>query len=506
MKRDNNIYRLLIEGLKQEYIGRNPFVRGIDFRKGEPFIVENESLNLIEKSFSITVTELDLDDERYKQIKKYEIVSKSEQKKWSLLLVPTGVLFVKNKFSLRKKLVEKYSIRGIIILKNSFFSVYAMPVSIIILDEKSKNVWLTSAICTDDIIVILSDISQYRRKVYYTDKLNPENFMPEFYNEELKQINEKLEKYASKELQEIAEVILGRNVERSDFEKEGIPYLRVRNVQNGKICNLDNYVRFDCAEKYAKQLLQEGDILLSKNFGQHKVARVNEEDLPAIASNGFFIIRAYGVPEDYLYQYFTSKTGKAILEKQLSSIEQGTVITSISKKDLMKLKVPIFDKSTMIDIGNIEEINASELINNTPAYSRLLSKEDKIGELSGLGLEMIIYQQFMQAGWKKEEVLLDNRSYSIQIKENVRWFPDIVLMDGNTKLAIIEAKSDLSLFTSDILVKLQYAIYNDDIPFVILATAGYFEVHGQGNTVIKKSTTVPAKVELLQLLAEKEEA
>ena len=45
MKRDNNIYRLLIEGLKQEYIGRNTFVRGIDFRKGEPFIVENESLN-----------------------------------------------------------------------------------------------------------------------------------------------------------------------------------------------------------------------------------------------------------------------------------------------------------------------------------------------------------------------------------------------------------------------------------------------------------------------------
>ena len=504
MKRDNNVYRLLIEGLKQEYLGRNPFVRCIDFPEGEPLIVENDSLDLIEKAFSITVTVLD--DVQYKQIKKYEIVSKSDQKKWSLLLVPTGVLFVKNKFSLRKKLVEKYSIRGIVTLKNSFFGVYAMPVSVIILDEKARNVWLTSATCTDDILVIFSDISQYKRKVYYTDNLDPESFMPEFYNEVLNQINEKIEKYAPKELQEIAEIILGRNVERADFEKEGIPYLRVRNVQNGKICNLDSYVRSDCAVKYAKQLLQEGDLLLSKNFGQYKVARVNEEDLPAIASNGFFIIRAYGVPEDYLYQYFTSKTGKAILEKQLSSIEQGTVITSISKKDLMKLKVPIFDKATMIDIGNIEEISASELINNTPAYSILFSNEDKNGELSGLGLEMSIYQQFMQTGWKKEEVLLDNRSYSIQIKENVRWFPDIVLMDGNTKLAIVEAKSDFSLFTPVILMKLQYAIYNDDIPFVILATAGYFEVHGQGNNVIQKSTTAPAKVELLQLLAEKEEA
>ena len=86
-----------------------------------------------------------------------------------MLLVPTSVLFVNNKFSRRKKLVEKYSIRGIITLKNSFFSVYAMQVSIIILDEKARNVWLTSTTCTDDIIVILSIISQYKRKVYYTD-------------------------------------------------------------------------------------------------------------------------------------------------------------------------------------------------------------------------------------------------------------------------------------------------------------------------------------------------
>lgn len=46
MKRDNNVYRLLIEGLKQEYLGRNPFVRCIDFPEGEPLIVENDSLDL----------------------------------------------------------------------------------------------------------------------------------------------------------------------------------------------------------------------------------------------------------------------------------------------------------------------------------------------------------------------------------------------------------------------------------------------------------------------------
>lgn len=504
MKTDNDKYRLLIEGLKEEYIRRNPFAKYIDFLGEDPCVEENGFTDLIEGAFSITVTWSE--DERYKQMKKYEIVSKSDQKKWSLLLVPTGILFAKNKFSLRKEWLGKYSIRGIITLKNSFFGVYTMPVSIIILDEQDSSVWLTSATSTDDILDILSDISQYKRKVYYTEKLDPESFMPEFYNEDLKRINEKLDNYDTKELQDIAEIILGKNVERWDFEEEGIPYLRVRNVQNGKICNLDSYVRSDCAEKYAKQLLQEGDLLLSKNFGQHKVARVNEEDLPAIASNGFFIIRAYGVPEDYLYQYFISETGKTILEKQLSSIEHGTVITSISKKDLMKLRVPIFDKATMVDIGNIEEANVSELIKNTPAYSGLMAYANELGKFSGSALEMSIYQQFLQNGWEKDEVLLDNRSYSIQVKENVRWYPDIVLMDGNTKLAIVEVKSNLSLIMPDTIMKLQYAIYNSDIPFVILATTGYFEIHGHGNTLIKKSTTAPTKEKLLRLLAGKEEA
>lgn len=498
MKLDNNKYRLLIEGIKQEYIGMHPFAKCIDILGEEPCIKEDKFRNVIKKYFSITITSSM--DEQYKQIKKYEIISKSEQKKWDFLLVPTSTLFAKNKFALRKKLLDKFSIRGIITLKKSFFGSHVMPTSIIILDEHDDNVWLTSARTTDDVIDILLDISQYKRMVYYTKKLDSENFMPEFYNVELKKVNEKLNKFDTKELKDIAEIILGKNVDQWDFEDKGIPYLRVRNVQNGKICNLDSYVRFDCAEKYGKQLLQEGDVLLSKNFGQHKVARVNEEDLPAIASNGFFIIRAYGVPEDYLYQYFTSETGKAILEKQLSSIEHGSVITTINKKDLMNLRVPIFDNETMVYIGNIEEANASEFINTTSANSRFLTNANKSNSINALSFEMSIYQQFLQNGWEINEVLRESRIHSIPLKENNKWVVDIVLMNKNTKLAIVEVKSELSLFTPDILMKLQYAIYNNDIPFVILATVGYFEIHGHDNMLIKKCTTAPTKEELLKLL------
>lgn len=499
-----NKYRRLIESLKRDYLGQQPFTREIISNSEESGVEKNEFLNEIVNSFSITMTYFE--NERYNHIKKYDIVSKLNQKKWSFLLVPTGILFAKNMLDLREEWMEQYSIKGIVTLKNSFFGVYVMPVSIILLGNQDSNVFLTSATSTDDILDILSDISSYKRRVHYTKKLDSKSFMPEFYNEKLDRINEKLDKYDTKELQDIAEIILGRNVERSDFSEEGIPYLRVRNVQNGNICNLDSFVIIDCAEKYAKQLLQEGDILLSKNFGQHKVARVNEEDLPAIASNGFFIIRPYGVPEDYLYQYFISKTGKTILENQLSSIEHGTVIMSISKKDLMKIRVPVFDKVTMIDIGNIEEVNASDLMKDISAYSKSLANEDNSKAYRGLALEQSIYTQFLQKGWTEDEVLLNNFCNIYILTENVRFAPDIVLMDGETKLAIVEVKSDLSRIIPDRLMKLKNIIYSDDIPFVILATTGYFEIHSSGNAVIKKETTAPTKRELLQLLEGREKA
>lgn len=96
--------------------------------------------------------------------------------------------------------------------------------------------------------------------------------------------------------------------------------------------------------------------------------------------------------------------------------------------------------------------------------------------------------------------------YIYILTENVRFAPDIVLMDGETKLAIVEVKSDLSRIIPDRLMKLKNIIYSDDIPFVILATTGYFEIHSSGNAVIKKETTAPTKRELLQLLEGREKA
>ena len=154
----------------------------------------------------------------------------------------------------------------------------------------AEKIWLTSATSTEDIINLFIDRDSYHKNVYYTEKLDPENFMPEKYNGEQEMLDEALDRYETKTLKEIADIILGKSVSRWELSETGIPYLRQRDIKNGAIVTPDKFVMEDAAEKYAKQLLQEGDILLTKNFRQHKVARVTADDLPAIASNSLFII------------------------------------------------------------------------------------------------------------------------------------------------------------------------------------------------------------------------
>lgn len=87
---------------------------------------------------------------------------------------------------------------------------------------------------------------------------------------------------------------------------------------------------------FSEQLVQEEDTLLTKNFGQNKIALVTADDVPGIASNGLFIIHSYDVSEKYLYRYLTSKTGNEIFNKQINRIQRGVIIPSIALRDLIR--------------------------------------------------------------------------------------------------------------------------------------------------------------------------
>lgn len=487
-------YKKLIEYLK------------LDYFRGTIYFSENtkeygQLKNYVEKIFSIETLFTQINRSRW--FKRYTI--SEELKCWDIIIGTASFLFAGNLQKYRNQLLEEENIHGVITLKSGFFEKSTIPEAVIVLGSAAaEKIWLTSATSTEDIIKLFIDRDSYHKNVYYTEKLDPENFMPEKYNGEQEMLDEALDRYETKTLKEIADIILGKSVSRWELSETGIPYLRQRDIKNGAIVTPDKFVMEDAAEKYAKQLLQEGDILLTKNFRQHKVARVTADDLPAIASNSLFIIRVFGVPDEYLYEYFTSNTGKAILDKQLSSIERDLVIASINKKDLQELRVPIFDEATMLSFSQIEDMKASDALlmlnrmNRLGAHSRLISAQQ-----FGTNIEKQVYNDLLKAGWSKDDLQINPGLYSVDLKAG-KWVPDIALFDGDNWIGAVEIKSDFSNIDSHWISKMSEVLNEAKVPCLIFSTGFYYEVHFTHKPIVKKLQEAPSKDMLLSILSGKE--
>ena len=487
-------YKKLIEYLKSDYL------RGTLYY-GEHSEEYDQLKNYVEETFSIQTSHTQINHSRW--FKRYTI--SEESKCWDIIIGSASLLFAGNMQKFRDQLLEEVNIHGVITLKSGFFESSTLPQAVIVLGSTAADkIWLTSAASTEDIINLFIDRDSYQKNVYYTKKLYPENFMPEKYNGEQERLDKALDRYETKTLQEIADIILGKSVSRWELSEKGIPYLRQRDIKNGVIVKPDKYVTEDAAEKYAKQLLQEGDILLTKNFRQHKVARVTSDDLPAIASNSLFIIRVFGVPDEYLYEYFTSKTGKAILDKQLSSIERDPVIASINKKDLQELRVPIFDEATMLSFSQIEDMKATDALLMLDRMNQLRASSKPISEQQiGISIEKQVYNDLLNAGWSINDLQINPGLYSIDLKAG-KWVPDIALLDEDNWIGAVEIKSDFSNIDPDWISKMREVLKEAIVPCLVFSTGFYYEVHFTHKPIVKKLQEAPSKDMLLSILSGKE--
>ena len=100
---------------------------------------------------------------------------------------------------------------------------------------------------------------------------------------------------------------------------------------------------------------------------------------------------------------------------------------------------------------------------------------------------------------KEKEIALDGKNYSIRLSNSKKWCPDIVLLNGTQKLAVVEIKMNLMQFTQDMLKSLYEVVHCGDYPFLIITTGNYYEIHSANDAVIKKTTKAPTKEYLLSL-------
>lgn len=425
-------------------------------------------------------------------LRKY-IVRNNNGNGFSFILGHSAMLFANAAKKFREKLVAEKCIKGVITLKKSVFKFTTIPAAIIVLEDNATETWFTAV----DSVELLADIFENGvsslKKVYYSENISADNLNPEYYNGDDKVIEEALKEYQTATLEEIAEIIPGKAEKREFLSEQGIAYLRGRDLQNGKIMKPELYVNPDNVQKFANCILQEGDILLTKNFGQNKLTYVTEGDLPAIASNGLIIIRTFGVSEKYLYKYLTSQTGSEVFNKQLSLIQKGVTIPSISIADLKKLLVPILDDKAIQELESKPHITKENVISAARTLLNGLKLESNI--------ENIVYADLISAGWQEKsmkrcDVIRDKEDF-VNVTEDVKTLPDLSYKLDDGRYVYIEIKTDLQHITLDWVKRMQAILKSSKYSFLIITTGVYYEIHKAGVNDSLKLLKAPSIQDIL---------
>lgn len=428
---------------------------------------------------------------------RYDVRITNGDRLCSFILGNALMLYGRFSRSFREKLINKERIRGIATFSKRNKEYLPASAAVIILDNRSYGTWFTTVSQINELISLFCGDVREDEKTFFSEAVSADNLLPEHYNEANSIMEETLDGDQLKKLEDVAEVIAPKSARREDYRSEGIPFLRSRDIKNGKICKPEVYISIDGAMKFPHNMLQVGDILLTKHFGQNKIALVTEEDLPAMASGMLYIIRPFEISERYLYRYLTSTTGKEVFEKQIKKIQRGTAVPTITLADLKKIKIPVFDESTM---QIFENMKISSKQDTERMYKRLLMYSKAFSENN---LEEKVVRDLIVAGWEEKSIL---RAYEIDLSSNgmrVKWRPDLCYQLKDGRQVLIEIKTDLRKINKDWIIAVNQILYGSVNYIFILTTGYYYEVHASG---IKQSLKKPSPPTIDEIIMWEKEA
>ena len=450
--------------------------------------IEPYSINLGSISAKGSIVE---ETKKHACLRLYNIETENDES-LSFIIGAASLLFTKSMKAYRDQLISKKIIKGIVVLRLREKRNTA-NVAVIVLGENISETWLAVTNNVDSFVEVITEDFSNVQLINHSNKLSASDLDPEYYNRDDQDIVESLNCAYTKELGEIAEVIGCKNANQWDIAETGIPYLRGRDLQNGKIMIPDLFIDQTKANDYSKSLLQEGDILLTKNFGYNKIVLVSEDDLPAIAASGLIIIRAFGVSESYLYNYLTSKTGGEVFKKQLAKIQKG-IMQTINLSDLRKLLVPIFDSEIMQLIENESSISRQEAINLSNALSRNITPVSDA--------ETKVYNDLISAGWKKDQFLdykeLRKNNTKIQLTANTLYYPDYLYTMDDGRYILIEIKANIHNIKTEWIERIKAVLNNVKENFLIISTGDYYEIYSAFGEKCLKLNKAPSIEEILK--------
>ncbi len=123
------------------------------------------------------------------------------------------------------------------------------------------------------------------------------------------------------------------------IQKGEIVYLQAKHFdENGELAEI-LYPDLEADSKIQKHLLKKGDVLFAAKGTRNFAAWYENEEVPAVASTSFFVIRLHdrNILPGYLTWFLNHPSTQSLLKGQA----RGSSIASISKAVLSELEIPV---------------------------------------------------------------------------------------------------------------------------------------------------------------------
>lgn len=269
----------------------------------------------------------------------------------AVALLPDGALFRATDRNIRKYLIEKKLLKGVISLPTRIWRSTGVKTSLVIFGPSDGNFKALDAtemchpdehghlnIVDDEAVFAAYNSSEVTTHTYSEVVENDYNLNMSMYMNE--DVNKQID--CPTPISDIAKVIVGSQYTVSHFKKvfkDNSDYLLIAssNIANGAI-QYDTLQGIEPDAKLEKYELQKGDIVLTTKSTRVKTAVMNDpQGKHYIVTGGMLIVRPdlKRVNPVYLKMFFDSEIGRTVLR----SVQNGTIITTISISSFNRLEV-----------------------------------------------------------------------------------------------------------------------------------------------------------------------
>ncbi|KAB3536277.1 N-6 DNA methylase [Alkaliphilus pronyensis] len=294
----------------------------------------------------------------------------------AIVTAASGALFRSSDHGIRKAIVNLDMIEAVVLLPVSLYAETSIQTALIVFNKNKSNQRQKKIMFVDasneyerlnrrqntipdvGIDKILSCLQEHKEIEGFstltdTDFVadNEYNLNPSVYIN-AKVIEESLGKTI--QLKEVAEVLPGVQVSKSDFEtlrrNPTHYYLNIKNIQEeGIVYDDEERIRDKKVNWYGKYDIKAGDIILTSKGTTSRAVIVPDDFKESFISNNLTIIRVNSSKYDQyvLKKYLESEIGRLVLE----NVTTGTTIKVINASKLETIEVPDYDLETIQTIG-----------------------------------------------------------------------------------------------------------------------------------------------------------